>query len=123
MKLVAFTCVVAGLLSPAVTAAAERPRLREGQAFKGVEMYTWKPEGEDWRFSLLPGTNRMKTEAERTDPKVTIVGLPAVKRRLESLAIGEVLFWGWREGQKPPAEMIDEIRRHCRELEIRLNMP
>lgn len=68
-------------------------------ASKGMELYSWKQFGtkpaqkEDWRFTLLPGTNRNKTLSEITDPKETIVGIDNLKKRLSSLPSGETVVW------------------------------
>lgn len=105
------------------TAAAQGPARPARPAFKGMELYSWTAGGKEWRFSLLIGTNRYKPRSERTDPRVAIAGLEALKPKLAGLAEGELLLWGWEQGDEPPAAMIEELSRYCRELGIELRMP
>jgi hypothetical protein len=99
------------------TAPSERAKTH---AFKGMELYSWKPEGEGWYFSLLPGTNREKTPEEITGPGTAIVGVPELKRRLSKLAKGESIFWRNVAKETVPEEMKKELESHCEELRIKL---
>jgi hypothetical protein len=64
-------------------------RARQG-AFKGMELYSWQDQAGQWRFSILPGTNRNKTVSEVQDQ-------PLSKAEVEAafcqMAKGEQVFW------------------------------
>ena len=75
-------------------AFAEAPDRTAQLSFKGVELYSWKDtRSAQWRFSLLQGTNRIKTLAEITNPASAIPDMVALKLRLASLAQGERVYW------------------------------
>ena len=112
------------------------------RAFKGYELYSWR-EGDEWRFTLIEGTNRLKSCEEITGdadtgsamPKVTVTGVEALKATLERLPKGERVFWPdeawWRQthqGAKanlvqPEQAVVDDIIRHCEQLGIELQRP
>ena len=78
--------LLAGLLL-AATGCCGRSALRAKKpAFKGMELYSWKPRGEAWQFSLLVGTNRMKPVSLIRAPETTITGVADLKRELSALA-------------------------------------
>ena len=87
------------------------------RSFKGYELYSWRSDGE-WNFSLLVGTNRIKTRAEVLDPAARILGLDELKRRLDRLPRGEQVFWSARHEETPeialpPDSLIAEIDAYC----------
>lgn len=59
---------------------------------KGYELYSWKIKSH-WYYSLLPGTNRMKTYEEITAPGVVQRDAAGLKTRLQKLPKGEVVHW------------------------------
>jgi len=102
--------------------------------FKGVELYSWKDsKSGEWCFSLLPGTNRMKTYREVTDPLFTKKGADALKKALATLAIGEQVLWfntidkmqpvGNPHLTFPPESMMKELSDYCASLKVHLNYP
>jgi hypothetical protein len=102
--------------------------------FKGVELYSWKDsKSGEWLFSLLPGTNRMKTYREVTDPLLTVKGTEALKKNLSKLAVGEQVLWfntidkmqpvGVPRLSFPPKQMMNELCDYCRPLGVQLNFP
>lgn len=92
-------------------------------AGKGMELYSWKPIGKDWHFSLLIGTNRNKTMAEIKDPQYTVEGTKAIEEKLSKLAKGECVTWSNLAEGVVPKQIADEITRKCKTLEIRLQGP
>ena len=56
---------------------------------KGWELYIWQ-QGGDTYFSLLLGTNRLKTDAEIT--AAAVKGFDAIKPKLDELKAGEMVF-------------------------------
>jgi hypothetical protein len=71
-------------------------------SMKGYELYSWE-EGDQWRFTLITGTNRIKTMEEITSDKdfiseigwvnIHVVGVDAIKDVLIKLPQGESVFW------------------------------
>jgi hypothetical protein len=104
-------------------------------AMKGYELYSW-PVDDDWHFTLITGTNRLKAMEEITtgedqiDPeggvKISVTGVNAIKDTLARLPVGEQIFWvgGWYLYfdilTLPPQEIIDEVQVYCQELGLDL---
>lgn len=85
-------------------------------SMKGYELYSWQV-GEVWYFSLLVGTNRLKTPDEISSSETRLEGLEALERELDELPRGERVFWSAQRVQYttlPPDEMIDAVRTYCR---------
>jgi hypothetical protein len=109
---------------------------------KGYELYSWKS-GRAWRFTLITGTNRLKTLAEISSPesiveddwiKITVEGVPDLKAALDRLPSGTQVFWSgarrlesgsttWQiDPRVPPQRLVKEVRSHCAELGIQLEV-
>lgn len=113
------------------------------RSMKGYELYSWQVENE-WYFTLITGTNRLKSHEEITSDedvvsddgwvKITVRGVDSLKAALRRLPKGEKAFWigeKWLEqvGQTemgglafPSQEVIDDIEAYCDELGLRLNV-
>lgn len=111
------------------------------RSMKGYELYSWKS-GRAWRFTLITGTNRLKTLTEITLPesevedqwvvKVTVEGLPALEAVLDRLPAGEHVSWQGARGLSPgdpapqvrlalpPRSTIREVQAFCAERGIEL---
>lgn len=71
-------------------------------SMKGYELYSWE-EGDQWRFTLITGTNRIKTLEEIISVEdfiseigwvnIHVVGVDAIKDVLIKLPQGESVFW------------------------------
>ena len=80
-----------------ITSIEKLPR-----SFKGYELYSWEEEGQ-WHFTLITGTNRIKTIEEVTSKedsisetgwvRIQVVGADAIKDVLSRLPEGESVFW------------------------------
>lgn len=79
MKATSIATVAALLIAvgiPQSFAAEDAPR-REKE-FKGIELYArFDKDKNQWRFGLLPGTNRNK-QADEVDESMTLTGLDAL---------------------------------------------
>jgi hypothetical protein len=107
-----------GIPSP----AAGQTRL-EKPLFKGAELYSWR-DGQVWKFSLLVGTNRNKTEQEIMAKSVAVTGLEPLKVRLATLAIGESVSWSNPKAKPfayPSAEVVADLVQFCKGQQITLN--
>lgn len=97
---------------------------------KGYELHSWH-EGENWYFSVMAGTNRIKTYAEviSVNPSsthlITVEGIDTLKLVLNKFPENEYITWigeQWLQRcwgsnfgnlQLPPQTYIDEIARFC----------
>lgn len=103
--------------NPSATAEPTLPR-----AMKGYELYSWQNDGE-WYFSLLEGTNRIKTFEEITADSATAKGIDSIERKLGRLSRGEQVFWTLRGIPNlalPPEGTVDQIKGFCARSGIEL---
>ena len=112
MPVLAASCQVvrSGSDSPSATAEPTLPL-----AMKGYELYSWQIDSE-WYFSLLEGTNRLKTFEEVTAETAAVKGIESIERKLGHLSRGEQVFWGFRNIPNlamPPAGTVNEIKEFC----------
>ena len=111
---------------------------------KGYELYSWPAEqGDTWHFTLITGTNRLKTYEEIVSAedivsdsgwvKLSVTGTEGLKALLGQLPAGESVTWnsgGWLEQMGVPSgsirlpdkKVIDEIESYCRQLGIELSI-
>jgi hypothetical protein len=59
-------------------------------AFKGMELYSWQSGEGEWLFSVMCGTNRVKTVEEVQANAMDIQG---VKQSFCEMAVGEMVIW------------------------------
>ena len=96
-------------------------------AFKGMELYSWQAGEDEWIFSVMDGTNRLKTVEEVQGNALDIEG---VKYRFCEMAIGETVFWihGAMDNSSgdlvkfifPPQSLVRELEEHAAQCEIEL---
>ena len=112
------------------------------RSMKGYELYSWRS-GQTWHFTLVTGTNRLKSIAEVTSAeqvvrddwvKVTLEGVPELKDALQRLAPSADVLWTgapdlsrgslivWARLALPPRSIVDDIRSQCTALGIRLDV-
>jgi hypothetical protein len=92
-------------------------------AMKGLELYSWQDvTTNEWHFTLLPGTNRLKTSEE-------ILGsdsyaLQELKDRLRQLAAGEQIFWSGEPDTftLPPKEIVLDVLEFAKTLDIDIHL-
>ena len=95
----------------------------------GWELYSWKIE-DQWRYSILIGTNRLKTYEEVTTSKIVVTGEEELKEILRIFPEGENITWvgqGWLERcwqsnyknlELPPEIIIEDIRQYCNGIKL-----
>ena len=99
-------------------------------AFKGFELYSWQDETGEWQFSILIGTNRIKSIAEiQANP----MNLDQVKAAISNLAAGESLFWTDRAEESsvnghfelafPPSDVVEELKAYAADHQVSLFTP
>lgn len=98
-------------------------------SMKGYELVSWQS-GDEWNFTLVTGTNRMKTFEELISPessitesgyvKITVSGVDEIEQVLKRVPSGESIAWSGMDltGQVPsgtlyfsypPQEIMDEL--------------
>jgi hypothetical protein len=115
-----------------LTAVDKLPR-----SMKGYELYSWEDNGQ-WHYTLITGTNRVKTMEEITSGEdfiseigwvnVHVVGVDAVKDVLSRLPRGESVFWcgelhlgdtmGSIKLELPPKLVVDAISEYAKQCAL-----
>ncbi len=122
--------LVAGVLASSICATSIEKLPR---SFKGYELYSWS-EDSQWHFTLITGTNRIKTMEEITSEgdsisvtgwvKIQVVGADAIKDVLRRLPEGESVFWcdelhvgqsTETDLQLPPEQIADAIEEYAKQ--------
>jgi hypothetical protein len=100
---------------------------------KGWELYSW-PNGNDWNFSILPGTNRLKSYNEVTENRFIACGIDPLKLFLARIPENEQIFWIeqnwlkqiWHDSYGdlclPDKQMIIEIKDYCLSNNLVMNV-
>ena len=117
-KLIPIICLLA-----LIGCNSAEPERSDQPAFKGMELYSWKPAAKDWHFSLLVGTNRQKPISMIAAPETAIVGVSAIKQKLSALARRENVFWRNMAKEPVPMKVIKDLAQHCKNLDIKLVKP
>jgi hypothetical protein len=96
-------------------------------AFKGMELYSWQDQAGQWRFSILPGTNRNKTVTEVQERPLSRTELRAA---FCTMAKNEQVFWmpyaveadsrEHRTFSHPPKEIQKEIQALADRCQVQL---
>ena len=93
-------------------------------SLKGWEIYSW-PEDSKWKYSFLPGTNRLKTLNEIQNNPISVTGADSLKAIIAKLPAYEQIFWigtqwlsrSWTYSfgtiQLPPKSVQVEIKEFC----------
>jgi len=102
-------------------------------SLKGYELYSW-PNGADWNFTLITGTDRTKSMDEIMAPassvsdggyvKLSVGSVSDLERLLARLPAGSSILWGGIDlgGEVPsdmvyltfpPQSMMDEVAAYC----------
>jgi hypothetical protein len=132
--------LVVGILVSSICITSEIEKLP--RSFKGYELYSWEKEGQ-WHFTLITGTNRIKTIEEITSKgdfisetgwvKIQVVGADAIRAVLSKLPQGEEIVWldstrseqappGNIEFMFPPEQIIDSVKEHAEECGLNLQV-
>jgi len=102
-------------------------------SMKGWELYSWK-NGDDWNYSILIGTDRLKSYDEVKTNEIIVTGEDTLKMVLDKFPEGEIITWigqGWLKRcwgnnyydlSLPPEEIIDEIKQFCSQINLVLQI-
>ena len=120
MRYFLFSILLGSLLSGCGT-ASQPPATPFPESMKGYELYSWQ-DGNQWKFSLLTGTNREKTLDEIKSADTVLSGVEALTSALEKMPSGQFITWSVRETLSfPPEEMIAQVEKACEEKGLILN--
>ena len=121
--------------TPSATVATPLPH-----SMKGYELYSWQTNNQ-WYFTLITGTNRLKSldeiisneNIETSDGwvKINVQSVDSIKNVLSRLPQHENIFWvgeQWLEQVQvqadqitlPPQEIIDVVQEYCKQLGLEL---
>ncbi len=92
------------------------------EPMKGYELYSWQ-EGDQWVFSLLAGTNRLKTLEEIKSTDTRLPDVEALITRLKKVPAGQYITWSSRETLAfPPEEILRQVEQASQEQGLILNI-
>jgi hypothetical protein len=122
--------LILGLLicSILMSACAKQDRQLD-HATKGWELRSWLEE-DTWHYSLLVGTNRMKTCEEIASTESAKPSVSALKEELARLRAGEEVYWtqagstpsGCRDFTYPPEDVVGDLSAYCDDMGIGLHI-
>jgi hypothetical protein len=111
-------------------------------SMKGYELYSWS-EDNQWHFTLITGTNRVKSLEEIISNENTVTSdgwvkisaqdVDSIKKVLKGLPQHEEILWVSKQWLKqaqvqadqitlPPQEIIDVIQEYCKQLGLELHV-
>jgi beta-glucanase (GH16 family) len=97
---------------------AHSPKERTKTSMKGWELYIWQ-DGGDTYFSLMVGTNRLKSDDEIA--RTAVKGLDAIKPKLDQLKQGQYVFVHARRLAAPaPDNRAKAIAEYCRKIGLQV---
>jgi hypothetical protein len=92
------------------------------ESMKGYELYSWQ-EGNQWKFSILVGTNREKTLNEIKSTDTILPDVDALISTLEKVPSGQYVTWSSRETLSlPPDNIIKQVKQICKDEGLILNI-
>jgi len=110
------------LLLSSCKAAAQSNATQLPESMKGYELYSWQ-EGNQWRFSLLIGTNREKSLDEIKSHDTLLPDADALITVLEKVPSGQYVTWSSRETLAfPPDSIIKQVEQVCKDRELIMNI-
>jgi len=94
--------------------AAYESKVGTGHSMKGWELHVWRVDGAI-SYSLMVGTNRIKSDAEIADSAVD--GFMAITMELDELKKGEsVVICGRRLFDEAPAALAKDVAEYCERI-------
>lgn len=100
-------------------------------SMKGWELYSW-PEDGGWNYSVLIGTNRVKTYQEVVENELTVMGKDSLKMLLNKFPANETIMWlgsewltnSWSGSHEdlslPETAIINDIKAYCTQKQLEL---
>lgn len=102
--------------------AARQTSTPFAESMKGYELYSWQ-DGDQWKFSLLVGTNREKTLEEIKSADNVLSGVDELTSTLEKIPAGQYITWSSRETLSFPSDEIrSQVEQVCKDQGVILNI-
>jgi hypothetical protein len=135
VSLIVSACNPSSTSTPSEIVATPLPH-----SMKGYELYSWSANNQ-WYFTLITGTNRLKSLEEIISSENTVTpdgwvrisaqGVDSIQNVLSGLPQHEEIFWvskQWSEQIQiqadqitlPPQEIIDVVQEYCKQLGLKL---
>ncbi|MBA3855291.1 MAG: hypothetical protein C0507_00130 [Cyanobacteria bacterium PR.3.49] len=115
-----FACFSLPVLAESFKATLEKSSTMEKPMFKGVELYLWELDGKTL-WTILPGTNRIKMDAEIRNAKDAIKSKEELEKLLSKLAPGEYIFYKDTTKSSGKAKHTNEtnaVKKLCEKLQL-----
>ena len=114
--------ILLGAFLPGCGTAAQPTVAPFAESMKGYELYSWQ-EGDQWKFSLLIGTNRDKTLEEIKSADVVLADVDALLATLEKIPAGQYVTWSSKETLSfPPQDIRRQVEQVCKDKGLILNI-
>jgi len=114
--------ILLGALLSACGTASQAVATPLGESMKGYELYSWR-DGNQWKFSILVGTNREKSIEEIKSAEVVLSGVDALQSKLEEIPAGQYITWSSKETLSLPSEdIIKQIEQTCNDQGLILSI-
>jgi hypothetical protein len=114
--------ILLGLLLCACAKSTPSAAIPLPESMKGYELYSWQ-ENDQWKFSLLIGTNREKTLDEIKSSDMAILSVETLLTLLNTFPSGQTISWSLKETLTfPPQDIISQIEQTCKDTGITLNI-
>jgi hypothetical protein len=107
--------ILLGALISACGSATQPAATPLGESMKGYELYSWQ-DGNQWKFSILVGTNREKSTEEIKSAEVVLFSVDALQSKLEEIPAGQYITWSSKESLSlPPQDIIQQVEQTCKD--------
>jgi hypothetical protein len=114
--------ILLGVLLTDCATASQPAATPLGESMKGYELYSWQ-DGNQWKFSLLVGTNREKTLDEIKSADILLSSVDDLKSALEQIPAGQYITWSSRETLSfPPEDILKQVEQTCNDEGLILNI-
>ena len=121
IQTLSFIILLALIMSGCGTAVEPTPA-QLPESMKGYELYSWQ-DGNQWKFSLLVGTNREKTLDEIKSTDTVLFGIDALTSMLKRVPPGQYVTWVSGETLSfPPGNIIKQVEDICKNQGLILNI-
>jgi hypothetical protein len=124
VTVIVFGCTKENTREPDVINDIDFDTLEFEHSMKGWELYSW-PNGVDWNFAILPGTNVLKNYDGVISSPYTVTGKELLKTMLSKMPENEEIIWmseHWLEMiwadytddlMLPPEDIVLDIDNFC----------
>ncbi|MCX7044491.1 MAG: hypothetical protein NTX50_03255 [Candidatus Sumerlaeota bacterium] len=116
------------ILIPAIACGfssyAEEPPAKAGNIiWRGRELHSWKPKGEDWHFCLAPVPANPKSFLDISKQEGATTSIKSLKFKFHRLSDrGQIAWLNWADTPVPD-EISKDLIKFCADISIKLSKP